>query len=500
MRGKLTLLLLTAAACSYDWDPLDPRLGERASGGDATGGVADGGTDGGAAGAAGEGGVAGSTGEGGRAGTAGGAGAAGAAGAAAGNAGQAGTAGSAGQPAGGEGGGVVVAGAGGAPTGGVGGWAGAPGGEAGTAGTAGAAAAGGSCTDCGTECVDLNTSTDHCGACDRPCNTLRVETLSCTDGVCDSTCEAGTANCSRPAAPAADNGCETSVSTSVINCGECGRVCDSTNIDTIRCRGGLCDGTCVAGWANCNQPAAPELDDGCETRTAAHPDCSGCAQYEVCRDGVCSAACDATGLNALFVVGADSPLSAADQVAYDWLLSELGFGVTVVLDVDAPTASVDAIALVVISSTAFGDTPLGNAFSGGNVPVVTWERMLFDEFGLTGPTLDTHYGLEAGQTELTLVDPCHPAAAGLEGTVTVFTAAADATWGVPAVSATTIATSVNDSSHASLFAIETGDGLYDGTPAPARRMGLFLYDTGPSIATDDAARLVLASFCWAAGL
>jgi hypothetical protein len=36
-------------------------------------------------------------------------------------------------------------------------------------------------------------------------------------------------------------------------------------VDSLSCSGGRCTSTCVAGYANCNQPAAPTGDDGCET-------------------------------------------------------------------------------------------------------------------------------------------------------------------------------------------------------------------------------------------
>jgi hypothetical protein len=173
--------------------------------------------------------------------------------------------------------------------------------------------------------------------------------------------------------------------------------------------------------------------------------------------------------------------------------------VTVVLDADSTAASADGMDLVVISSTASA-TNTNTKFTRVPVGVVTWERYLFRELELTGPAADVQYGVETAQRELVLVDSCHPASAGLAGTATVFTADSDLSWGRPVAAATVIATTEADPGHATLFAVEAGDLLDDASAAPARRMGLFFVDDGPSVATDDAARLALASFCWTAGL
>jgi hypothetical protein len=225
---------------------------------------------------------------------------------------------------------------------------------------------------------------------------------------------------------------------------------------------------------NCIQPAAPTADDGCETRSAAHPDCSACTASEICRDGSCEAACDATGLAALFVVANDTPLGAGDQVAYDTLATVLGFAVTVVEAASSTTDDASGMDLVVVSSSV-SSMNVGTKFTNVAVPVATWENALF-------------------------IDPCHPAAAGLAGSTPVYTAPNAVYWAVPVSSATIIATTADDAGHAAVFAVEAGASLDDGTPAPARRMGLSFHENALADATDDAMRLLLASLCWAAGL
>jgi hypothetical protein len=496
MRKALMGTGLVMLACSYDWDTLDPRLGEADLGGSgpAAGSSGDAGSEA-AAGAvfAGAGPGAGTAGQGGSgavsAGSSGWAGAdqAGAAGlagspaAAAGTAGLAGHAGSAAAgSAGSSGAGGAsatggAAGAGGtAATGGTAGDAGAvatggavatsgavstggvvstggavaTGGAAGAAGavaTGGTGATAGSCSDtvCGSDCVDLSSSTDHCGACDRACSGSHVDTMSCSGGVCDSSCSGAWLNCIQPAAPAADDGCETNGDTSTNDCGGCG---------------------------------------------------VSCPRYEVCQDG-CTVPCSGAGLEVLFVVG-NTTLGVGDAAVRDWLEAQLGFTVSIVDDTASQTSDADGKALVVISSTC--DSPeVGTKFTDVAVPIATGEVALYDDLNMTSAT---GWNVHTGQTALDVVDPTHPLAAGLDGTLTLFTAASDVGSAAAQSSAAVVATLAGDDSRAVLFAYETGAAMYGGFTAPARRLGLPYRDLGPDRATEDAERLGLVAFCWAAGL
>lgn len=114
------------------------------------------------------------------------------------------------------------------------------------------------------------TDPDHCGSCTRPCSIANVATRSCQSGVCTSSCNADFGNCNRPAAPSADDGCETYLETPQ-NCGGCGRGCSNAHATSSSCFKGLCKPVCQSGWADCNSPAAPQADDGCE----CHGHCAG---------------------------------------------------------------------------------------------------------------------------------------------------------------------------------------------------------------------------------
>jgi len=124
--------------------------------------------------------------------------------------------------------------------------------------------------------VDTSISTEHCGACGRACDGANVATAVCAAGLCAPTCTAGFGNCSQPAAPAADNGCESDLGTDVDHCGACGRACSGTNVASRSCAAGVCDSTCDLGFGNCIQPANG-ADNGCELNvTALDASCGGC--------------------------------------------------------------------------------------------------------------------------------------------------------------------------------------------------------------------------------
>jgi hypothetical protein len=119
--------------------------------------------------------------------------------------------------------------------------------------------------------ANTTTSTANCGQCGRACNTTNVAVLSCSGGLCNSSCASGWGNCTEPAAPTADDGCESNLHTPG-TCGSCTSVCALPNVATDTCPSGTCQvGTCSAGYLDCN--AAPA--DGCECQTGP-PNAGAC--------------------------------------------------------------------------------------------------------------------------------------------------------------------------------------------------------------------------------
>jgi hypothetical protein len=161
----------------------------------------------------------------------------------------------------------------------------------------------GSC--CEGLCRNAEVDVQHCGGC-RACSGEEVATPICEAGLCRSTCLAPHGNCSTPAAPAADDGCETNLETTPTRCGACDRACVATGVDQLRCMASRCTSTCTAGLGNCSQPLAPDADDGCETdllTSTAHCGACGraCSATQVlalaCAAGRCTSSCQPGRVN-----------------------------------------------------------------------------------------------------------------------------------------------------------------------------------------------------------
>ncbi|HUI92450.1 MAG TPA: hypothetical protein VLX68_09415 [Chitinivibrionales bacterium] len=108
-------------------------------------------------------------------------------------------------------------------------------------------------------------------------------------------------------------------------------------------------------------------------------------------------------------------------------------------------------------------------------PVLAGESSLFGVMTLTGPKNGIDYGVtSASYDSVAIVSPAHPLAAGLSGTVAVLGQPLQLRWGMPATAATIIASVPGMTDEAMDFCFDKGTPLYDTTPAPARRVGLFL--------------------------
>ncbi len=120
---------------------------------------------------------------------------------------------------------------------------------------------------CGENCVP---SVLNCGACGTSCSTNNV-TPACSAGSCNAgVCAHGWDDCN---GNKQSDGCETDLTSSIVNCNACGNAC-STNHVTPACAGGSCNaGVCAAGWGDCN---GNKGTDGCETDLNTTANCGGC--------------------------------------------------------------------------------------------------------------------------------------------------------------------------------------------------------------------------------
>ena len=177
--------------------------------------------------------------------------------------------------------------------------------------------------NCGNECVDPQTSTNHCGGCNTMCPVVTNATEQCALGVCGFTCKpsfhacAGKCPattdpmacgpdclvCPTPAGGAAtcvNDVCGFTCAAPSHACGAkcvtndptaCGATCKACTIPAnanATCAAEACGFACKAGFGDCNANAA----DGCESTLATDPLNCGmcnkpCAVGKPCVGGVC---------------------------------------------------------------------------------------------------------------------------------------------------------------------------------------------------------------------
>ncbi len=141
--------------------------------------------------------------------------------------------------------------------------------------------------------VNIGADNQNCGSCGAACNTSHASDVGCSGNTCVHTCAEGYGDCDGPSPGAADNGCETQVTTTA-NCGICANACSSNN-GSASCQGSMCTIACNAGWGDCDATTS----NGCETPTQDISNCGSCGHNcaasnatPSCQAGACSFTCN----------------------------------------------------------------------------------------------------------------------------------------------------------------------------------------------------------------
>lgn len=200
----------------------------------------------------------------------------------------------------------------------------------------------------------------------------------------------------------------------------------------------------------------------------------------------------------------NNPLSQAGDLVIINHLENRGFLVTAIDDDASQTTDAEGKVLVVISSTV-GSGSVNIKFTDVAIPIINWEEALFDDLKMTGDSgsAPDHHGSTGGQTEIQILDPTHPLAAGLSGTQTVTSSPQTMSWGyleITPTDAVPVATVGGNPQQWAIWAYEKGDALYDTLPAPEKRVGFFFNGGSPTANTSEATRLFDAAVNWALGI
>jgi hypothetical protein len=229
------------------------------------------------------------------------------------------------------------------------------------------------------------------------------------------------------------------------------------------------------------------------------------AEYALVNEGNDPAVIARSRGSALLVVGSLVLTPSDDRVKKR--LETLGFEVTLRGSGPPDGEELRRTNVVLLSSSIFS-LDVNTEYRDVTVPIVVWEPSLFDDLGMTTPEEDRGCGVAVSSGEGLIREPGHPLAAGLSGLIQLVSPLRDhggsmrkiwTTYGVPGPSALTVASWPGQSGRALVFAYERGVPMPALAAAPARRVGLFLYDRMPPQLTDAGWAMFDASVVWAAG-
>lgn len=151
--------------------------------------------------------------------------------------------------------------------------------------------------------------------------------------------------------------------------------------------------------------------------------------------------------------------------------------------------------LMISSSTSSSSLNVLPEYMTTKAPIFSWEHALMDELLISianGP-------LDAAPMDFVIVAPKHPiaVAAGLSGKVAIFTESNQLHTAV--VECGTAVAMIDGTDKLGLLAIEKGEKLADGSPAPARRVQYAAGDICWTNVTADGWKLFDAGVKWAMG-
>jgi len=241
------------------------------------------------------------------------------------------------------------------------------------------------------------------------------------------------------------------------------------------------------------------------------------------------------GKNVLIVCGDENGrylkcTSIDDRFLELHLRLDMGHTVTMMPDnADAAEmqAAADAADLVIVPESVLSNF-VGDKLIATSTPLINMEAFLQDSFQFVDPdgiTVDPgspeggaggtvenptgvvrvgHFGAIDGETDIVIVDPAHPLAAGLSGRITVYSLPAEINWAANEVLAPgvhSVAALPDFPEAQTIYFVLPGDALFDGSPSPNLRITLFTENNNDigtyHRMTEDGHRLFDAAINWA---
>ncbi len=195
----------------------------------------------------------------------------------------------------------------------------------------------------------------------------------------------------------------------------------------------------------------------------------------------------------LFVINPGT-FDDADLAITTRLQDVLGHTVTTVDDDLCTTADAAGMDLVLISSSVLSGN-VAEKYRDVSIGVIVWENGVYRSDRMAMATGGSHL---SPYDTISIVNPAHPLAAGLPaGDVVVYTQGDRVcTVTAPLAPGAVVIANAPDGSP-SLFALEAGAELLDGTTAAGRRVGSFIFDTSPAYLNEQGWQLVDAQIAWA---
>jgi hypothetical protein len=184
-----------------------------------------------------------------------------------------------------------------------------------------------------------------------------------------------------------------------------------------------------------------------------------------------------------------------DDLVVKGMIEELGHTVVAVASPNADISQAQGKILIIVSQSAEYWEPT-EGFKETTVPLLTSYTNVWSNIGM----LASGGGyFSDGRTDLNIVEPNHPLAAGFSGNVAVCTSPCSMHFGYPTGEGQAIVKEPG-SNHPAIFGYEKGSEMALGFRAPARRVGTFLCDNTASLLTPHGRTLIKNAIIWATSL